>query len=325
MLPEELLDSEYYILCEGNFGQANASLWSVDENFETVSGPHIWNTNTNPLGDVGQSMTIHEDNLYLIMNNSHEIKVVNLENGPSHVQDIELPDAGPRYMAIQSSLDRGFVSCWKLAALLIIDLNTNSVVDTVQLNAMPEELIIDGDQLYVSMTMNTDWSANDQVLEFDISGVDPVLARNFTVLDGPGSMALADDMLYVTSLAYDASWAAVTGTSSIDLVTGIVTTSEHGSYSTYNADIDVFNNEPYRVYGKSIVFLNSPLLIGRRDVIIDLANIYSFSFQNGKAVVGTSDYAAPDSVHFFSDLGILEASIAVAGFPRDVKFYNPNF
>ena len=68
-----------FTLCEGNFGTPNASLWSINESGSQSEGPIYWDENSNPLGDVGQSMTIvNDEKLYIIMNNSHSIEILNL-------------------------------------------------------------------------------------------------------------------------------------------------------------------------------------------------------------------------------------------------------
>ncbi|MCF7822630.1 MAG: hypothetical protein K9N35_00510 [Candidatus Marinimicrobia bacterium] len=316
-----LRKAEYYILCEGSFTQANASFWSVDETLDTVRGPLFWDTEVNPLGDVGQSMALNGHTLYLIMNNSHEIRVLDLENGLDHIADIDV--ASPRYMAIQASQNRGFVSSWNLGALLVVDLLNNTVTDTVLLNGLPEEVLIKDDQLFVAMNMYRDWSANNQILELNISETLPSITRGYTVLDGPSSMVISDDMLFVTSIAYDTDWVAVTGTSRIDLLTGAVISASHGTYLNYSADMDILNGVPYRIFGKSIVPLNEDLSLDLAGSIANLEGIYSFSIQNEKLVIGTSDYSAPDPVYFYSASGDSLGSIDVAGYPGDVIFYEP--
>ena len=57
-----------FTLCEGNFGSANASLWSSDLSEGNMHETVHWEENSNPLGDVGQSMSIYLEKLYVVMN-----------------------------------------------------------------------------------------------------------------------------------------------------------------------------------------------------------------------------------------------------------------
>ncbi len=99
---------QYLTLCEGNFGQANASLWSINESISAIDGPLIWNNTTSPFGDVAQSLTTHDHQLFAVMNNSHEIRVMDMEPTMEHVGDISLPGASPRYMAVHRESNRGY-------------------------------------------------------------------------------------------------------------------------------------------------------------------------------------------------------------------------
>jgi len=319
----ELSAGQYFALCEGNFGQANATLWSFDENLSAIDGPLIWDTDTNPLGDVAQSLTLYDNKLYIIMNNSHTVRVLDLENGITPAGDIDMPGASPRFMAVQHSQERGFVSSWNLGGLLVIDLTTDEIIDTLSLGGLPEEMIIQGDKLYVSINLNSDWTANNQVIELDISTVMPSISRSFTVIDGPGSMVILNDTLYVTSIYYNASWESFTGTSSIDLATGTVLSVDHGAYANSTADIDLIDRTPYRVFGSSIVPLNGDLTLAQTGLIGNVSNIYSFSVQNDKVVVGTSDFVAPDEIVVFAPDGSSEASFTLGALPGDVLYYDP--
>ena len=315
---------QYFTLCEGNFGQANASLWSLDASLNTMSGPLLWNTSSNPLGDVGQSLTLHDHKLYIVMNGSHEIRVVNLESGAVIGEDINLPDSSPRFLAIHPESERGFVSSWNLGALLVLDLNTSSVIDTFFLNALPEQLLIDGDNLYVSIPMNADWSGNNKVLQINLSGSELEVVHSFDVIDGPGAMALLNDRLYVTSIYYNDAWETFSGTSQINLSDNSVMTMDHGSYTNYSADIHIIQGSAYRTYGNSIVPLNEDLSLNLDASIGDFVNIYTFSLANNKIFIGSSDFLAPDQVGVYSLTGESLGSFNVGALPSDFVYYNPD-
>jgi len=315
---------QYYALCEGNFGQANASLWSFDEAISTIDGPLVWDTGTNPLGDVGQSLTLYDHTLYIVMNNSHKVRVLDLENGMNHVGDIDIPGTSPRYMAIQRSQNRGFISSWSLGGLLIVDLTNNTVVDTFLLGGLPEKVIIDQDDLYVSMNMKPDWTANNLVHHIDISTATPSITDTYEVIDGPASMALSGQSLFVTSVYYNDAWESFSGTSRINLHDGSVLTVDHGAYSNYSADIGVVQGVPFRIYGNFIVPLNEDLSFNAEGSIGNLSGIYSFSVQNDLLVVGTSDFVAPDELTIYGSEGSTRGSLTLGALSGDVIYYDPD-
>ena len=113
-----------YTLCEGNFQTPNASLWSINST-GNLDGPIHWDENSNPLGDTGQSLTIHDNKLFIVMNNSHTIEVMNLAGGAQYSTTINLPSASPRYMFAEGN--QGYVTSWGLNAILVLDLNTMEV------------------------------------------------------------------------------------------------------------------------------------------------------------------------------------------------------
>jgi hypothetical protein len=197
-------DLTTYVLCEGNFGNANSSLWSFDNlPEEEINGPIHWDENSNPLGDVGQSMTINDEKLYIIMNNSHSIEVMNLSSGfASYDTTLNLENASPRYMTVMNNY--GYLSCWNLNGILIINLNSHEIVDTIRVNGMPEVLVQADNYLYASIPNKADWSTNDQILKIDTELMSVI--DSFTVSPGPSSMILDGSNLYIACSSYDSDW-----------------------------------------------------------------------------------------------------------------------
>ncbi|MBR9978088.1 MAG: YncE family protein [Bacteroidetes bacterium] len=98
-----------YILNEGNFQRGNASLSFYIPDSNLVFNDQFQFVNGRPLGDVGNSITLHEGNAYLVINNSHKIEVMNV-NTQKSVTTIVSPDgASPREIAFASN-GLGFIS-----------------------------------------------------------------------------------------------------------------------------------------------------------------------------------------------------------------------
>lgn len=314
---------EYYVLCEGNFGQANASLWSIDDDLNSIEGPLLWNTSSNPLGDVGQSLTLFNNDLYVVMNGSHEIRVVNLESGVTHLADIELPDTSPRYLAVHAESGRGYVSSWTLGGLIIIDLESNTPVDTFFVGGLPEQMLIVEDEMFVSMSMRSDWSASNQVLRVDLAGESPVISQTYEVIDGPGALALLNNQVYVTSIYYNDAWETFSGTSRINLADHTVLSVDHGLYTNYTADMDIIGDVVHRTFGTALVPLNDDLSLNTANAIGDVSGIYTHKVANDHILMGTSDFVAPDLVSILSSSGEELASFNVGALPSEIIYYAP--
>jgi len=315
---------KYYVLCEGNFLQSNASLWSIDESLQTINGPLIWDANDNPLGDTGQSLTLFEHTLYIVMNGSHEVRVVDLESGEQHVSDIEIPNSSPRFMAIHRESGLGYISSWSLSALLIVDLESYAVIDTFSVGAKPEEVLIVGDELFVSLVQMSDsFDAENQVLRIDLQGHNPEITHTYEVIDGPGAMALVGDELYVTSIYYNDAWETYSGTSRINISDHTVTSVDHGYYTNFVADIDIIDGLVYRTYGSSLVPLNDDLTLNSISSLLNMDGIYSHKLANSNILVGSSnDFVAPDSVTVFSQEGQELAEFTVGALPSHSVYYS---
>ena len=107
-----------FTLCEGNFGSANSSLWSSSLNGGSIHTSIHWDENSNPLGDVGQSLNIYQEKLYVVMNNSHTIEIMNLSDGAYYDRTINLPNSSPRYITFNDN--KGYISSWNQNAILVL-------------------------------------------------------------------------------------------------------------------------------------------------------------------------------------------------------------
>lgn len=317
--PTELAQTNVFILCEGNFGSENASLWMLDENLDQIKGPVYWDPNTNPLGDVGQSMTIYNDKLYIVVNNSHTVEVMDLSDGVNYDTTICVPGASPRKMEVVEGI--GYLTCWYLNAILVIDLSTNTFLDTISVNGLPEDIVYYDNRLYASVNMNSDWSSNNKVLKIDISGNEATIASTFEVISGPGKILIHNEFLYVVSTYYDESWNMYTGTSLIDLSTGDVITKDYGQTSIFGADITVYQDKVYRTYSGGVVPLNDSLTVDESNKIGDLTGVYSMTSYGDYIYFGLSDYVAPDDVVVLDSSGNQVGSFTVGALPGSFVFY----
>lgn len=144
--------TDVLIGCEGNFGWGNASLTLYDPVNQSTAQQVFQNVNGFSLGDVLQSFCQVEDKLYIIMNNSGKIEVIDTANYASLGTITGLNS--PRFMVASNGI--GYVSDLYNNGISVIDLSSNLVIDTIQTGSWTEHLLLDGDYLYIGCP-DTNW------------------------------------------------------------------------------------------------------------------------------------------------------------------------
>lgn len=143
--------SGLYIANEGQFMNGNGSITfyngtlssTVQDVFATVNGV--------ALGDVCQSMKKIADKIYIVVNNSAKIEVVTASTMKRVATISGL--MSPRYI-FPISLSKAYVSDLYANKLSVINLNLNTVTNTIDLNGSTEEMILYNGKVYVT-NLNT--------------------------------------------------------------------------------------------------------------------------------------------------------------------------
>nr|WP_321233095.1 YncE family protein [uncultured Psychroserpens sp.] len=223
---------------EGNFGQGNASVSFVSYDLMTTENGIFNAVNSSPLGDTAQSIAFNGNFAYIVLNVSNTIEIVNRYTFES-VGTISTGLNNPRHIAFANG--KGFVTNWGDGTvttddyLAIIDLSTNMLdAQTISVEEGPEEIVADGNQLYVAHQGG--FSQNNIVSVVDASS--NMVTATITVGDVPNTLQLdASGNLWVLSEGKPAWTGDETGgmLSKINTSNNSVTsfdfgTSEHPNY-----------------------------------------------------------------------------------------------
>ena len=313
---ENLNIGKAFILCEGNFGSSNAALWSISPEDSTTETQIIGGQS---LGDVAQSLTIVDDKLYIVVNNSHKIEVFSLGNEISHEETIFLFNGGPRYFVAKG--DTGFVSCWNLSAILILDLTTSTVIDTIPVSGMPEYLVLDESNLYVSIPLNSDLSSSNFVVEISTSTKEVI--HTYEVVSGPSDMELIGYNLFISSTYYGDDMSTYTGLSKINLSTGTVMSTTYNNDSNYmiKNDLVKVGETLYRSTTTGLARVNDDLSLDLDNIIGGQTNVYSAGADENYLYFGSTDYVAPDTVYVTNHSGASINNFIVGAIPGDFAVY----
>ena len=166
--PEEVIDTLFpaepnaavrglYLVNEGNMYMNKASLDFVDfsagsyrRNIYNQANPDV----TKGLGDVGNDVGVYGSKLYVVVNGSNKVEVLNVKTG-KRIQQIDIINC--RYITF--SRGRAYVSAYlgqigdpKAPNGIVAEIDTSSLKETkrVEVGRQPEEMAVVGNNLYIA-------------------------------------------------------------------------------------------------------------------------------------------------------------------------------
>jgi hypothetical protein len=182
-----------YLLNEGAWGSNKASLDYLDftlgkytRNIYAERNPEA----VKELGDVGNDAQIYGGRLYLVINSSHKVEVLDKRTA-KRIGQVEIPNC--RYIGfsggkayVSSYVARAFQKDQK-GAIYELDTATLQVTNTCEVGYQPEGLAIEGDLLYVANSggyQSPDYSNTVSVVRLSTMS----LEREFTVGTNPAKV-----------------------------------------------------------------------------------------------------------------------------------------
>jgi len=137
-----------YIVNEGNFQNGNASLSLFDTGTNLVVEDYFFKQNNTALGDIAQSISKINNELYIVVNNSNKIIVC---NDSFKVLRTITGLTSPRYIQ-QVSAQKAYVSDLYANAISIIDLNTGVKTGSIACPGKTEQMVMLNNKVYVTNT-----------------------------------------------------------------------------------------------------------------------------------------------------------------------------
>jgi hypothetical protein len=304
-------NSYVFVACEGNYGASNGTVYMVDEHGNTSS--------IGSLGDVVQSVEVHGNKLFVIVNNSHRIMVYDItENGISEPGiEVSTGNSSPREMVVLD--DKVYFTNWNTQDVKVLNLFTYQIESPLVLTGLPEDIITDGEYLYVSMPHLV---LHDQNLGSEVVKIDPLsmsVLETYNVGLGPESLLLFNDEVYVARKNYSMDWNTVYyGSSKIS--NGVVTSSNYGTGVACGGSILSSNGMVYRTYDGGVAPLNNDLDINTFSRIGDYGSgsIYHAEEINGFIWLGLTD----NTVRVINNNGAEVGFYSVGAYPGDFAVWN---
>lgn len=175
-----------FLINEGNFMGGNGSLSFYSYDSSKIYNDIFLNVNGRPLGDVPNSMTASGERIYIVVNNSGKIEVVE-KNTLESVKTITGLHA-PRQISIISN-SKAYVSSMYSDSVTVIDLSDNTVSGYINIRRTSEAIAVLRNRAYIAnwiggreiMVINTD---NDKIIDSIEVAVEPesmVIDKNKTL------------------------------------------------------------------------------------------------------------------------------------------------
>lgn len=180
-------ETGFFITNEGPFNNGTGTLTHVSEDGMVTQDVYKTENNTD-LGNIVQSMHLHGDLAYIVVNNSHKVVVADRYTLKTITEIKGGMIQSPRYFV--SANNRGFLSNWgdpndpSDDFIAVIDLNTNQVLSTISVGEGPENMLVNTDFLYVNLEGG--YGHNNKVAVIDTK--DGRLVKNLIVGDVPNSI-----------------------------------------------------------------------------------------------------------------------------------------
>lgn len=142
--------SGLYVLNEGNYTYANASLTYYDPETDSVVNNLFYRVNGSPIGDVGQSLAQKDGYLYIVVNNSNYIYKTDLNTVEYKAKLTDF--ISPRYMKFITD-KKAYVTDIIAKGVWVINPKTMTHTKFIETGKPTENMLVWDNKLYV-----TNWS-----------------------------------------------------------------------------------------------------------------------------------------------------------------------
>lgn len=306
-----------FVASEGTYGDSNGSIsvYAEEEKIQTVES----------LGDVVQSILINDDKLFVIVNNSHLIKRYTITESGLNLPGIEIStnNSSPREMVIVNN--KLYFTNWNSSDVKVLDLVTFSIISSIPLDGIPEDIVSKDENLYVSISQLELYDTNNGSTVVQININTEEITNTYEVGRGPEKILIDNDNLWISRTFYSPDWVSATyGSSLINLGTDEISIIDYGMGMICGGNILKFNNQIYRTVNGGVAPLTTDLNLNIASKVGSYQNLYSASSSNGNLLLGTSDYVAPDTVYIHDQLGEPIRELPVGILPKDFAFWTNN-
>lgn len=292
---------------EGNFNSGNATITQYDFKSGTATDGVFFAANGTGIGDVVQSLSWVNNEIFAVINNSQKIVIMNPETFEQTAQ-INFPEGASIRELLRISDTKAYVTDLYANLVYILDLGSKQIMDkTIPAGLNPDYMVKHEEHVYVA---NHGFGNDSTIFKIDIS-TDSVI-DTFVVNRGPSAMVVdSQSVLWVVSTGYagdyDESWNLIPGTNKPGGIHGIdLTTGEEIAFTeieSANPDLAVDTEEDklYFISGGVRVYDTGSRTLENEAVLE--GNFYALGYEPVNRLLFISDakdFSSKGDVHIYN-------------------------
>jgi hypothetical protein len=197
------------VLNEGGYGNSNSSISFISLDYtQNISNLFSKVNPSQTMGDVAQSMQIYGDKIFIVINNSNKVLIINRYTAQL-IGSITTGLVNPRYLVVHNNLI--YISCWGVLNnatddyIAVINASNYYTLPQIMVTERPEKLLIHSNNLYVAHKGD---SSNGNSISV-INTANNTVSNTFITGDVPNGLAVYNNQLYVFcsgKVIYDNNW-----------------------------------------------------------------------------------------------------------------------
>ncbi len=323
----QVLQHGMLVLNEGLFQQNNATLGWFDFSANSYTSNFFEQKTNRSLGDTGNDMKRYGGKIYVIVNVSSTVEILDASNGNS-ISQISMIANGtpkqPRYITFSGA--KAYISCYD-GYVDVLDTASLTITNRIQVGANPEGLAISNGKLFVANSGGLNFPNVDSTVSVIDLGSQQEITR-ITVGKNPGSVQTdpSGEVYVITRGDY----------ASIPSRMHRINPNTHAVVQSFPFDasgISPFNNRFLISYhdfnsgdNKIALFdpaaetIVNPAYISTSG-IQTLYGIYYSSLTNKIYCMDAKNYTVTGQIHVFSNTGTFETSYNVGLNPCKILIY----
>ena len=316
-----------FILNEGKFLSETTSEVSFLSSNGVLENDVFYGVNDSYLGDTAQSIGIEGNKVYIVVNNSNVIKVVNRHTFEL-ITTITAELQNPRYIVFENG--KGYVSNWGDPMdtsddyIAVLNLTTNTVTQKISVAEGPEKMVEENGKLYVAHKGG--WGTGNTVSVISLAS--NTVTSTIQVADVPSGMVEENGFLYVLCSGFS-SWSPDTpstqgGFYKINLNTNEIVTELPFASGVHPSHLEIEDNKVYYTINSEVYTMSLNETELPTTSVLSLSSegvfgIYGFAVEDGKIYISDpKDYNSNGDIYIYSTSGTFinsyEVGIAPNGF-----------
>lgn len=314
-----------YVLNEGGFNQNNSSLSYYNYDNQQLVTDQFTDVNKRGLGDTGNDIKIYGSKMYIVVNASSTLEILNPKNGVS-IKKLDIKDNNvgrqPRYIVFDKN--KAYLSSFD-GTVAVIDTASLAIEKYIKVGRNPEQMAISNGKLYVANSGGLDWATGYDNTVSVIDLKTQLEIKKITVVENPrGVVADQYGDVYVLSTG---NYSTVKPSMAIINSNSDVVTSQKdfsGGAMVINGDLAYItaSGGKVKVYNVKTETLVKENFITDGTIVSTAYGVAVDELTNEVFVTDAKDYVSSGEVFCFDKEGKKKYSIKVGLLPNNVVFIN---